>query len=61
VATPGVGRPWNLVVSADRDLLPGPALQADLACFDDDLDLEDRHLTGGDSGWVWVTRLELSF
>lgn len=57
----GVGRPWNLVLSADTDLLPGLALEGDLAYVANDLDREAREPTGGDRGWVWVTRLELTF
>lgn len=58
---PGVGEPWNLVFSADTELLPGVVLAGDVAYFDNDLDPEARELTGGDSGWVWVTRLDVAF
>jgi hypothetical protein len=58
---PGVGEPWNLVFSADRELVPGVGLAGDVAYFDNDLDRGAREPTGGDSGWVWVTRLELVF
>jgi outer membrane protein OmpU len=57
----GVGRPWNLVFSADAELLPGLVLAGDAGYFDNDLDREARDATGGDRGWVWVTRLELAF
>jgi hypothetical protein len=58
---PGVGEPWNLVFSADAELLPGLVLAGDVAYFDNDLDREGRDAAGGDRGWVWVTRLELAF
>lgn len=58
---PGVGEPWNLVLSADTELLPGVALAGDVAYFDNDLDSEAEAPLGGDSGWVWVTRLEVAF
>lgn len=57
----GVGEPWNLVLSADKDLMPGLVLAGDLAWFDNDLDREAREATDGDSGLAWVTRLELAF
>ena len=57
----GVGKPWNLVFSADAELLPGLVLAGDVAYFDNDLDREARDAADGDSGWVWVTRLELAF
>jgi predicted porin len=58
----GVGEPWNLVLSADMALLPGLVLAGDLAYFDNDLDPEEAEdFTGDDSGWVWVTRLEVEF
>lgn len=58
----GVGEPWNLVLSADAALLPGLVLAGDVAYFDNDLDGRDvEDFTGDDSGWVWVTRLELEF
>lgn len=58
---PGVGEPWNLVLSADTELLPGLVLAGDVAYFDNDLDSEAQEPLGGDSGWVWVTRLEVAF
>jgi hypothetical protein len=57
----GVGEPWNLVLSADVELMPGVVLAGDVAWFDNDLDAEAREATGGDQGLVWVTRLELAF
>jgi hypothetical protein len=57
----GVGEPWNLVLSADTDLLPGIVLAGDVAWFDNDLDREAREATGGDDGLAWVARLELAF
>lgn len=57
----GVGEPWNLVVSADLELMPGLLLAGDVAYLDNDLDVETREPTGGDDGVVWVTRLELAF
>lgn len=57
----GVGEPWNLVFSADAELMPGLVLAGDLAYFDNDLDADAEEPTGGDSGWVWVTRLEVAF
>lgn len=58
---PGVGEPWNLVVSADVLLLPGLVAEGDVAYFVNDLEPAARRATGGDRGWVWVGRLELLF
>ena len=58
---PGVGTPWNLVMSADVVLAPGLMLAGDLAYFDNDLERTVRDDVGGDRGWVWVAKLELAF
>jgi outer membrane protein OmpU len=57
----GVGEPWNLVLSADLELMPGLVLAGDVAWFDNDLDRGFAEETGGDDGVAWVTRLELAF
>jgi outer membrane protein OmpU len=57
----GVGRPWNLALSADGEPLEGVILAGDLVYFDNDLDRDARRETGGDSGWVWLARLEVVF
>lgn len=57
----GVGEPWNLVVSASLDIAEGLTLGGDVAYFDNDLEREAREPTGGDQGFVWVTRLEVTF
>jgi predicted porin len=56
-----IGKPWSLALSADRGLMKGLSLQADLLYFDNDLEAPLRQELGGDNGWVWVTRLELAF
>ena len=56
----GIGRPWNIALSASLPLVPGLELQGDLARFDNDVD-RDAEGVGGGRGWVWVTRLELTF
>ena len=57
----GIGEPWNLVLSADLELAPGLLLAGDVAYFDNDLDRAAKDATGGDRGWVWVAKLEVSF
>ena len=57
----GVGEPWNLVLSADLEIVPGLTLAGDLAYFDNDLDRTAKDVTGGDRGWVWVAKLEVAF
>ncbi len=57
----GVGKPWNIVLSADMELMPGLVLAGDAAWFTNDFDEETRTATGGDSGLVWVTRFEVVF
>lgn len=58
---PDLGEPWNLVLSADTELLPGVVLAGDVARFDNDLDPDAEMPTGNDRGWVWVARLEVEF
>ena len=58
---PGVGTPWNLVMSADVVLAPGLMIAGDLAYFDNDLERTVRDDVAGDRGWVWVAKLELAF
>jgi outer membrane protein OmpU len=57
----GVGKPWNIVLSGDLELMPGLVLGGDIAWFENDLDEEARAATGSDSGLVWVMRLEVVF
>jgi hypothetical protein len=57
----GVGRPWDLAPSADGEPLEGVILAGELVHFANDLDREARLGTGGDSGWVWLARLEVAF
>ena len=58
----GIGEPWILVLSADLESgASGLLLAGDAAYFDNDLDLAAKDETGGDRGWVWVAKLEISF
>ena len=57
----GVGEPWNAVASAGVELAAGVVLAGDMAYFDNDLDPGAEGFTGDDSGWAWVTRLEVAF
>lgn len=58
----GVGRPWNIVLSADLGLAEGLVLAGDLAYFDNDLDrTAQQEGLEGDRGWAWVIELGVSF
>lgn len=57
----GVGEPWNLVLSADLEIVPGLILAGDVGYFDNDLDPWTKDATGGDRGWLWVAKLEVVF